>query len=94
MTRKHLDLVASFGLVAFLCAPSRASAQTSPSLGNANTYSVLAGSPVTNTGATGIDGNAGISPGTGATPHYTGLDVALRRRALACTRGRQACGCY
>lgn len=71
--RKRLGLVASAGLVTLLCAPSLASAQTSPSLGTAGTYSILAGSQVTNTGTTTISGDVGISPGIGASPHYTGF---------------------
>lgn len=50
-----------------------ASAATSPQLGAAASYSVLAGSAITNTGATTISGDAGISPGIGPTPHYTGF---------------------
>lgn len=48
-------------------------AASSPTLGTASTYSILAGSQVTNTGATTINGNVGISPGIGAAPHYTGF---------------------
>lgn len=48
-------------------------AATSPSLGNASTYSILAGSQVTNTGATTVSGNVGIYPGIGVAPHYTGF---------------------
>lgn len=48
-------------------------AATSPSLGTASTYSILAGSEVTNTGATTISGDVGISPGIGSPPHYTGF---------------------
>ena len=48
-------------------------AQVSPSLGAAESYSVLAGSIVTNTGLTTMPGNLGISPSIGAPPHYTGF---------------------
>ena len=48
-------------------------AATSPDLGTAASYSILAGSAVTNSGATTIGGNVGISPGIGSTPHYTGF---------------------
>jgi uncharacterized repeat protein (TIGR01451 family) len=65
MLRKRLNLVASFGIVAFVSATSAASAQTSPNLGNASTYSILAGTQVTNTGVTTISGDVGISPGAG-----------------------------
>ena len=45
----------------------------SPSLGTAASYSVLAGSIVTNTGPTTMPGNLGISPSIGVPPHYTGF---------------------
>lgn len=56
-----------------LTGPVSALAATSPSLGTAASYSILAGSQVTNTGATTISGSVGISPGIGAAPHYTGF---------------------
>jgi len=78
MTRKSLGLVASVGLVTLLYAPSPASAQAvSPSLGSAGSYSILAGGTVTNTGATTISGNVGISPGIGGVPHFTGFGTVV-----------------
>lgn len=50
-----------------------ARAATSPDLATAADYSILAGSQVTNVGATTISGDVGISPGIGAPPHYTGF---------------------
>jgi Ice-binding-like len=49
----------------------------SPSLGAAASYSVLAGSIVTNTGPTTMPGNLGISPGIGVPPHYTGFPPGI-----------------
>ena len=49
---------------------------TSPTLGAAASYSVIAGSAVTNTGATHMQGDLGISPGIGPSPHYTGLNAS------------------
>lgn len=53
--------------------PSLVFAATSPSLGSAVGYSILAGSSVTNTGATTVSENVGISPGAGGSPNYTGF---------------------
>lgn len=47
-------------------------AASSPALGSAESYSVIAGSAVTNTGTTSISGSIGISPGT-TPPDYTGF---------------------
>jgi hypothetical protein len=69
-------LVANVGLITLLYAPG-ASAQVSPSLGNAGSYAVLAGSQITNTGATTIQGNAGISPGIGPPPHFSGFGTVV-----------------
>ncbi len=63
----------TLGLLFSIMQPLPVSAATSPSLGVASTYSVLAGSTITNTGATTISGNVGISPGIGAAPHYSGF---------------------
>jgi hypothetical protein len=59
---KHLcsSLLAAI-LIALLFTPSEASAQT---LGTAANFGVLAGSTVTNTGASQISGNVGVSPGS------------------------------
>jgi hypothetical protein len=46
---------------------------TSPTLGGAESYSVLAGSIVTNTGPTTVSGDLGISPSIGVSPHFTGF---------------------
>jgi type VI secretion system secreted protein VgrG len=77
MTRKNMGLVAGVGLVTLLYGPFGASAQVSPSLGSASTYSILAGSQVTNTGATTVSGDVGISPGVGPPPHFTGFGTVV-----------------
>jgi hypothetical protein len=49
----------------------------SPTLGAVASYSVLAGSIVTNTGPTTMPGNLGISPSIGVPPHYTGFPPGI-----------------
>ncbi|MBK5298894.1 MAG: DUF3494 domain-containing protein, partial [Vicinamibacteria bacterium] len=73
MNCRYVGVVTGIGLAVILCSPVRAFAQVSPSLGTAGSYSVLAGSQVTNTGATTISGDVGISPGVGPVPHFTGF---------------------
>src|SRR3972149_9313663 len=67
-----MGLVASAVLLASIYLGG-AEAATAPSLGTAASYSVLSGSIVTNTGATTMPGNLGISPSIGVPPHYTGF---------------------
>jgi hypothetical protein len=52
---------------------ARPIAAISPLLGAAESFSVLAGSIVTNTGLTTMPGDLGISPSIGVPPHYTGF---------------------
>ena len=49
----------------FFTLTTKAYAATSPTLVNSTSYSVLSGTTVTNTGATSISGNVGISPAGG-----------------------------
>jgi type VI secretion system secreted protein VgrG len=62
---KHWSLVAGTGLAALLFLPPPGFAQGT--LGSAASYAVLAGSTITNTGATVISGDVGLSPGTSIT---------------------------
>ena len=64
--------MASLGaaVVILLCA---ASASAQPTLGTAASYGVLAGSAVSNTGPTTINGNVGVSPGSAVTGFPPGV---------------------
>jgi len=66
---KNPSSATAAGLIALLFLPSLAFAQSG--LGTAAGYAVLAGSTITNTGATSISGDVGVSPGTA----ITGLPV-------------------
>src|ERR1700730_15180610 len=56
---------------ATLTSPSHA--QQAPSLLTAGSFGVLAGSTVTNTGSTVINGNVGVSPGSAVTGFPPGI---------------------
>lgn len=64
MNGKYWSLVAGVACTALLHGPSPVSAQAV--LGTAQSFAVLGGSAVSNTGSTVIIGNLGISPGPGS----------------------------
>lgn len=73
MKRTYISPLAIFAIAAFLAVPSPASAQIS--LGTAQNFGVLGGSTVTNTGATTVNGNVGVSPGSAVTGFPPGVVV-------------------
>jgi len=71
---RYLSLFAIVGFAAaLLYGLSLALAATSPTLGAAGSYSVLAGSTVTNTGPTTVTGDLGVSPGSAVTGFPPGI---------------------
>jgi hypothetical protein len=69
-----LGIAAVVGMAALIATQSGASAAASPvSLGTAGNYAVIAGTAVTNTGASQINGNLAESPGTAVTGFPPGI---------------------
>jgi hypothetical protein len=64
--RKVIGIIFTLGLL-LLLPLTIVDAATTPSLGAADSFAVLAGSTVTNTGSSVIIGDLGVSPGTAIT---------------------------
>jgi uncharacterized repeat protein (TIGR01451 family) len=71
MSGNRWSLVVGVACVALLHGPSAASAQAV--LGTAQSFAVLGGSAVTNTGPTAVIGDLGVSPGTAVTGFPPGI---------------------
>jgi hypothetical protein len=63
----RIEQVIMVAVAAFAGLPSPASAQTPIDLGTAGAYGVLAGTSITNTGSSTINGDLGVSPGATVT---------------------------
>lgn len=70
-------LLPATGSPSFTASAAPSALGTSPTLGAATSYSVLAGSIVTNTGPTTVSGDLGVSPSVGVPPHVTGFPPGI-----------------
>jgi hypothetical protein len=74
MKRKHMRQIVSVGFALLWCGASAAFAQVS--LGMADSFAVLGGSTVTNTGPSVITGDVGVSPGSAIVGFPPGIVVS------------------
>jgi hypothetical protein len=82
--RTLLRMGVGVGIVLALLGTQSTSAQeTSISLGTTSSFAVLAGTTVTNTGATTITGNVGVSPGTAVVGFPPGIVLGVINAADA-----------
>ena len=73
MNRRSLSVLTTVCLGVLLLNPFPAFAQTAPPLGTAESFAVLGGSTVTNTGPSVITGDLGVSPGSAVTGFPPGI---------------------
>ena len=89
MNFKHVSLLASVGFAALLCVGSSALAATAPPLGTTQTFAVLGGSTVTNTGSSVLTGDLGVSPGSAITGFPPGIVNGTTHAGDAAALGAQ-----
>jgi hypothetical protein len=83
MNRRFSSLMAGAAFGALLLTPCPTFAQTAPALGTADSFAVLGGSTVTNTGPSVITGNLGVSPGSAVTGFPPGVVIGTVHAANA-----------
>jgi hypothetical protein len=83
MSKKYLSGYFLRATFAILLMAASSAAQTPVNLGTAAGYAVLAGSAVTNTGASVVTGDLGVSPGTAVTGFPPGTVIGTIRTAAA-----------
>src|SRR5689334_22508106 len=78
------------------CSLNSAWAQTAPAMGTAQSFAVLGASAVTNTGATAVSGDVGVSPGSSITGFPPGVVTGTIHAADAAAAQAQvdASGAY
>jgi hypothetical protein len=77
------SILRALGCAGVLFYPVLATAQTAPTLGTAQSFAVLGGSTVTNTGSSVITGDLGVSPGSAVTGFPPGIVVGTIHTANA-----------
>jgi hypothetical protein len=88
--KRFMILLSIAALILVLSGTFAAQAQTAPSLGTAANFGVLGGSTVTNTGATRVTGDVGVSPGSAVTGFPPGVVVGTIHTANATAQQAQA----
>jgi len=71
--KRSFSYLSAVVLLLAVCFPDGAWAQTAPAMGTAKSFAVLAATTVTNTGATSVVGDVGVSPGSAITGFPPGV---------------------